>query len=144
MRKLVVGVVVIAIIAGVVVALIVSGGKDNSKPAANTQNSGGDHTQMNMDNSNNNTSSTPASADKVSISDFSFSPVAITVKKGTTVTWTNNDSISHTVTSDTEHGPNSSTVSSGQTYSFTFNDEGTFNYHCSIHPQMQGTVTVTE
>ena len=84
-------------------------------------------------------------SNRVTISNFSFSPADITVKKGTTVTWTNNDSVQHTVTADSgDDGPKSQPLSSGQTYSFTFNDEGTFNYHCSFHPEMHVTGTVSE
>jgi amicyanin len=90
-------------------------------------------------------SSSPNASNKVTITNFSFSPTDITIKKGTTVTWTNNDSVQHTVTADSgDDGPKSQPLSSGQTYSFTFSDEGTFNYHCTFHPEMHGTVTVTE
>jgi plastocyanin len=91
-------------------------------------------------------STAPATANAVSIAGFAFAPANITVKKGTTVTWTNNDSATHTVTSDTKdsHGPSSSQLGKGQTYSFTFATTGTFSYHCEIHPSMKGTVTVTD
>lgn len=87
----------------------------------------------------------PQAVDKVSITNFRFSPAAITVKKGTTVTWTNNDSATHTVTeTDTLSGPKSSSLAKGQSYEFTFASAGTYHYNCSIHPNMVGTVTVTE
>jgi plastocyanin len=82
---------------------------------------------------------------KVTISNFSFSPADITVKKGATVTWTNQDSTAHTVMeTDGKDGPKSQDLNQGQTYSFTYNTVGTFAYHCSVHPSMTGTVTVTE
>lgn len=87
---------------------------------------------------------TPISVNKVSIENFAFTPAHISVKKGTTVTWTNNDSVAHTVSGDTDDGPNSLTLDPGDTYSFTFNDNGTMGYHCNIHQSMHGTVTVTE
>jgi len=77
------------------------------------------------------------------IVNMAFTPNPIKVKKGTTVTWTNQDVASHTVTGD-NGGPNSSTIATGQSYSFTFNTVGTFNYHCAIHPSMKGSVIVTE
>ena len=81
----------------------------------------------------------------VTISNFAFSPAALTVKKGTTVTWTNQGSTAHTVVeNDSQSGPKSGDLNHGQSYSFTYNTVGTFNYHCSIHPSMTGTVTVTE
>ncbi len=79
----------------------------------------------------------------ITIKNFSFDQKSITVKKGDTVVWTNNDSASHTVTGDNS-GPSSSTVNTGGTYSFTFNDIGTFGYHCSFHPSMKATVVVTQ
>lgn len=87
----------------------------------------------------------PVAADKVSIRDFAFTPADITVKKGTAVTWTNDDTVAHTVTeNDGQDGPASSELAPGKTYSFTFSKAGTFKYHCSLHPQMTGTVAVTE
>ena len=81
----------------------------------------------------------------VVVQDFAFSPANITVKKGTTVTWTNQDSAAHTVTeTDGKAGPDSGDVAHGKAYSFTYDTVGTFNYNCSIHPEMTGTVTVTE
>jgi plastocyanin len=73
---------------------------------------------------------------------FSFSPSVLTVKVGTTVTWTNTSSAPHTVTSDTGVF-NGSLGGSGATFSFTFTRAGTFSYHCSIHPYMKATITVT-
>jgi plastocyanin len=90
------------------------------------------------------TSGNAVATDKVTIENFNFSPAAITVKKGTTVTWTNNDSANHTVTGDTDGGPKSDSLAQGKTYSFTFNTAGTFAYHCTIHPSMVAKVVVTE
>jgi plastocyanin len=73
-----------------------------------------------------------------------FTPSQITVAKGGTVTWTNNDSIAHTVVDDLSNvgGPSSGDIQPGSTYSFTFNKTGSFQYHCSIHPSMRGTIVV--
>jgi len=87
-------------------------------------------------------SSGGSSGNTVSISGFAFKPASLNVSTSTTVTWTNNDSVTHTVTSDTG-AFSSGDLSSGQTYSYTFNQAGTFAYHCSIHTYMHGTVTVT-
>lgn len=131
--------VVVILIIGVIVALLVnnnSNGSNNSStstpPTNNTVNK----------ESNSNSTQQSASTNKVDIMNMMFSPSQITVAKGTTVTWTNNDSIAHTVTADSGSGPNSSDIAPGQTYSYTFNDTGSFQYHCSIHPSMQGTVVV--
>jgi plastocyanin len=83
--------------------------------------------------------------DRVDIQDFAFGPVNIKVKKGTTVTWTNQDSTVHTVTeTDGQDGPKSKNLTKGQSYAFTYKTLGTFKYDCSIHPNMTGSVTVTE
>ncbi len=60
------------------------------------------------------------------------------------VTWTNNDSPTHTVTGDNGGDPgNSPNIPSGGTFSYLFDTPGTYTYHCSIHPSMTGTVIVT-
>lgn len=93
------------------------------------------------------TSSTKQAAKKItttaiSIKDFAFSPASKTISKGTKVTWTNNDSVPHTVTSNNKNGPKSQSLNKGSKYSFTFKKTGTFSYYCSIHPSMKGTITV--
>jgi plastocyanin len=77
----------------------------------------------------------------VSIASFAFSPTTLTVKIGTTITWTNNDSASHTVTSDSG-AFDSGSMAQSKTFSYTFNQTGTFPYHCSFHPSMKATVIV--
>ena len=77
----------------------------------------------------------------VTINNFAFSPADLTVKTGSTVTWTNNDPASHTITSDAG-GFSSDPVAKGGTYQFTFSQPGTYAYHCSIHPSMKGTIIV--
>jgi plastocyanin len=80
----------------------------------------------------------------VKINQFAFGPQSITVKVGTTVTWTNGDQDSHTVTSQGNSGPlKSATLGNGDTYKYTFTKAGTYEYLCTIHPFMTGTVVVT-
>lgn len=75
---------------------------------------------------------------------YGFSPTTLTVAKGTKVVWTNASDAPHTVTSDTGTTLASSTIDpSGGTFSFTFTQPGTYSYHCTIHPYMKGTITVT-
>ena len=86
-------------------------------------------------------SAAEAAAAHVSIANFAFSPASLTVHVGDTVTWSNNDSVSHTTTSDTgiwDSGP----LRPGASFSFTFTSAGTFGYHCMIHPFMVGAVVV--
>jgi plastocyanin len=89
-------------------------------------------------------SSQPSTTGSVDIRNMMFTPSQITVAKGGTVTWTNNDSIAHTVVDDLSNvgGPSSGDIQPGSTYSFTFNKTGSFQYHCSIHPSMRGTIVV--
>jgi len=75
----------------------------------------------------------------ISIINFTFDPVTLSIKKGTTVTWTNNDLVSHQIKSDSF---NSDVLTKGKTFSFTFNDIGTYNYSCAIHPSMSGQIIV--
>jgi|GEM_PF-3136105 len=90
------------------------------------------------------TSSAQQTANTVTIQNFAFMPDNVTVPMGTTVTWTNSDTTAHTVTGDTTGGPQSGSLQPGATYSFTFNQNGVYPYHCSIHPMMTGAVVVTQ
>lgn len=76
---------------------------------------------------------------QVTIQNFAFSPASITIKKGDTVNWTNQDGPTHTVTGS---GFDSGRLAPGKSYSFTFSDAGSFSYQCNIHPSMKGTVVV--
>ena len=78
----------------------------------------------------------------VYIQNFAFNPTNLTVKVGTTVTWINQDSTTHTVTSDNGAFQSSGNLNQGTNYTFTFTKAGTYPYHCSIHPNMKGTILV--
>jgi len=86
----------------------------------------------------------------VKIKNFAFDPADIRIKKGTTVTWINEDSDPHKIASNPHPVHTdlpelvSGTLSSGQSYSFTFTKTGTFGYHCHIHPSMTGRIIVEE
>lgn len=80
-----------------------------------------------------------ANTQSVSIQNLAFNPGTLTIKKGTTVTWTNNDSVTHTIKSATF---NSGDLAKGDTFQFTFNTPGTFDYSCGIHPFMTGKIIV--
>jgi plastocyanin len=85
----------------------------------------------------------PAAAGKaeVKIDNFSFSPIALTVKAGTQITWTNGDDIPHTVVSE-GHTFKSKVLGTGEKFTFTAGKPGTYSYSCSIHPNMTGKVVV--
>lgn len=76
---------------------------------------------------------------EISMTNFSFDPAEVTIKKGTIVTWVNRDSVPHTVTGNDF---NSGTLDRGQSYSYTFNMDGSFDYYSSFYPEMTGTITV--
>lgn len=89
---------------------------------------------------------TPAAGtNAVLIKGFAFSPATITVSTGTAISWTNQDGASHAIVSDTGAPEAFSSDPLGQNgvFRFTFTHPGTYNYHCSIHPSMKGTVIVT-
>ncbi|HSX17466.1 MAG TPA: cupredoxin domain-containing protein [Patescibacteria group bacterium] len=143
-KKVLITVVVVLAAAGVT-AYVLMNKKNNQTPTTSTSDT--NMTDTNMQNSNSSNASNTGEAqatDKVEIKDFAFSPGTITVKKGTTVTWTNNDSTPHTVTADSGTGPDSGSLSKGQTYTFKYDTVGTFSYHCSFHSNMTAKVIVTE
>ena len=79
----------------------------------------------------------------VTIVDFAFQPASLEVSVGTTVTWTNSGASPHTVTAD-NGAFDSGRLPPGARFSQTFDAAGTFTYHCKIHPQMAGTIVVTD
>jgi plastocyanin len=85
--------------------------------------------------------SSSAGANTVSVAMMQFVPATITVTAGTTITWTNNDNIAHTVTSLTSIF-DSGTLNPGGNFSFKFSTKGTYPYKCTIHANMTGTVIV--
>ena len=91
--------------------------------------------------------STPASAgaggdEAVAIQGFAFNPGELSVTTGTTVTWTNNDDAPHSV--KWSESDESDDLGKSDTYERTFDTAGTFDYICGIHPNMTGSVTVTD
>ncbi|MGH3856778.1 MAG: cupredoxin domain-containing protein [Pseudonocardiaceae bacterium] len=84
----------------------------------------------------------PVATNAVAIQNFAFSPATVTIKAGTTVTWTNRDQDAHTV-SAMSGAFHSAALNTGQSYSHTFTTPGRFDYLCTIHPFMLGTVVVT-
>lgn len=82
-----------------------------------------------------------AGANAITIQNFSFAPASLTVKAGTTVTWTNNDSPTHSVKwADGTAGSNP--LATGSSYTRTFATPGTYAYVCGIHASMHGTIVV--
>lgn len=106
-------------------------------------------TKTNMNNTSgttNGTGSNPAGgpgANQVWIQGMAFVPAILNVNTGARVTWTNYDSVDHTVTSDAATF-DSGSLANKATFSYTFTTAGTYSYHCKIHPAMMATVVVTD
>ena len=83
----------------------------------------------------------PAPSAAVSIDNFTFKAPVLTVKPGTTVTWTNGDDIPHTVVAK-DGSFKSKVLDTGDRFSFTFAKAGTYAYFCALHPHMTGSVIV--
>ena len=82
-----------------------------------------------------------AGGGQVAMKSFAFDPASVSIKVGESVTWTNNDSATHTVVADNGEFK-SSDIAKGATFTFKFDKAGTYPYHCGIHPSMTGTVVV--
>jgi len=87
------------------------------------------------------TAATTTATNAPTIKNFSFQPDVLKVKVGAKVTWTNDDTVPHTVTADTNSFASGNLQPAGS-FSFTFTRPGTYAYHCSIHPSMHGSVVV--
>jgi plastocyanin len=85
-----------------------------------------------------------ASAKAVSIENFAYSPANLTVAKGTSVKFTNGDATNHTATATDASALDTGTIAPGKSKTATFETPGTYQYFCSFHPFMKGTITVTE
>jgi plastocyanin len=116
------------ILIGVALALVAcsSGGSSTSSPAATGATSGGG-----------------ASSDAITIHNFAFSPATVTVAPGATVTVTNKDQVTHTL-SATKGTFDTGDIAAGQTKTFTApRTPGTYSYYCMIHQYMTGTLVVS-
>lgn len=156
MRKYLPVILVIVVLASAgAFILFNNNGKTSSKTSNGQSRGSASTTNQNPSQSSTTTSTQPANTTQtptaagtttvVSISDFAFNPNQITIRKGSKVTWVNKDSMPHTVTSDAGSTTLASgTLQSGDSFSFTFNEAGAYNYHCTIHISMKGSVVVTD
>lgn len=83
-----------------------------------------------------------ASTVNVEISGFAFQPATVTIQVGDTVTWTNLDGAAHTATDTGSQALFDGVMDNGESFSYTFTQAGTFNYFCTFHPEMTGSVIV--
>ena len=79
---------------------------------------------------------------EVSMADIAFDPAEVTVAVGDTVTWMNDDSVDHDVTADSFSSGDPGGMAPGDTFDHAFEEAGTFDYVCTVHPGMEGSVTV--
>jgi plastocyanin len=80
---------------------------------------------------------------EVFMQNSAFTPPNLNVAVGTTVKWINKDNLTHNVISQNPNEPfNSGNMNLNAEFIHTFNEAGTFNYHCSLHPGMTGVITV--
>jgi amicyanin len=96
-------------------------------------------TQQNPESVKTNNTQAPGS---VEIKNFAFDPAQITIKAGEQVTWTNGDAMGHDIVSDSGEAFKSEILATGQSFSHTFSTPGTYQYHCGVHPSMNGKVIV--
>jgi plastocyanin len=78
----------------------------------------------------------------VQIQNFAFNPKTVEIPVGTTVTWTNLDTVAHTATGTTDASFNSGNLNQNQSFSYTFAKAGSYPYVCLYHSQMTGTIEV--
>ncbi|HIH21535.1 MAG TPA: cupredoxin family copper-binding protein [Candidatus Diapherotrites archaeon] len=126
----------ILILALVIGAILLAGcTQQYNPPANNAGNNAGGNDSGNADGQ--------AQTVTVEIQNFAYSPAELTIKKGDTVKWVNKDSVQHTATGDSGEF-DTGLISQNQEASVTFNNVGTFTYHCTPHPYMKATIIVTE
>ena len=88
-----------------------------------------------------NTSQTPVTGTNITIQNFKYSPETITIKSGSSITWTNQDRVGHSATAD-DNSFDTGVLDQGQSKTITFSKPGTYAYHCNVHPMMKATVIV--
>jgi plastocyanin len=89
-----------------------------------------------------NAASVGAKENRIEIKDFAFNPQTITVKSGQKITWINHDEEPHTVVSVGKKFQKSSALDTDQEFSISAGAPGTYEYFCSVHPKMTGTIVV--
>ena len=147
-KVLLIAAILIVVLAGVAAAVVNNSNKDDNstESATHSENQSAEQHSENTASQQQSQEQTATETTEVKISNYAYSPATIKVKVGQTVTWTNQDSVQHDVVDDNDSadGPKGPLLAKGESYSFTFKKAGTFNYHCTPHSYMKGTVEVTE
>lgn len=133
MKKSVIIIIAVIVIIGAGIAIAVSQLSNN-----NSNSGGSSETKAQNEDL---TAQTEVSMD---IKSFAFAKGDITIKKGTKVTWTNQDTVAHNAYGDNSSGPQGKLLNKGESYSFTFDTVGKFDYLCQPHPYMKGLVNVVQ
>ena len=87
---------------------------------------------------------TVGNSNKIEIKDFAFNPPTLTVKSGEKITWINRDDEPHTVVSVEKQFKKSTALDTDQEFTLTVGAPGIYDYFCSVHPKMTGTIVVTK
>lgn len=125
----------------VLFALVLLAGCANEEPGADEVVESDVDEQVDDEATQDDAGTAPVDGDAVTIVGFSFDPGAIAVEAGDTVVWTNEDGPRHNVTADDDSFA-SDNLAEGETFSHTFDEPGTFDYVCTLHSGMSGTVEV--
>jgi plastocyanin len=138
MKRRIVAIVIVAVIIVGVIAVVLAANKRQTvgQPTNTTPNTNSATAQSSQTSAPSNTTG------QVTMTNMLFTPSQISVKNGESVTWSNKDTTAHTVTIDKGNGPNSGPIAPGSTYTYTFNQTGSFQYHCDLHSAMHGTIVV--
>jgi len=91
-----------------------------------------------------NDDNTSSKQNRIEIKDFAFNPQTITVKSGEKVTWINRDEEPHTIVSVGKQFKKSTALDTDQEFTITVGAPGTYDYFCSVHPKMTGTIVVAK
>lgn len=142
----IVGIVVVLLILSAIPFFFGIGGYGDRNDASDTT-SASETQAVVEDTASGDASTAPVAAKTVTVTigTFVFEPVTISVNKGDSIVFTNTHGVAHTVTSDVGAGPtglSSGNMNQNADYTFTFNDTGTYRYHCEYHPSMRATVVV--
>lgn len=78
----------------------------------------------------------------VTISNFAYSPEPITITKGQSIRFVNNDDVGHTVTAE-DGSFDSKMLDKNKAWTHRFDKAGTYKYYCTVHPSMHGTINVS-
>ena len=145
MKRYIIGIIVAVLAVGGLIGFTLAAREDETPATANTTSTASSTTDM-LSHEQGDNSDVSEETNSVTIENFAYRPSKITVKKGTTVTWTNRDSTQHNIMPDTvsDDFEGSELLDRGESYSFTFDKAGTYTYHCTPHPEMTGQVVVTE